>query len=495
MTDENNDDKKTKKNFSKKDLIRELQTRTQAVKPSAKVEGRKTYGFEKHLAPKQEAFVYDGAKYKTALCGRGTGKSFACCVMLLQKALDRAYATCVYIARTRKDAKNILWRTLQEFNDTYDLGINFNGVELIATLPNGSEIRLTGAKDETATEDLRGISFDIVIIDEAASFGRHLKYLIDEVVQPRTYTYNAPIVMCGTPSAACSGYFFEATNNLSKKRWANHTWTLLDNPYEPRLVGRANWQEEAVNILAALREENGWDADNPVYRREYLAQWVKDSASFVYAFTKDKNTVTTVPDNLNYVFGVDIGTNDPFAIVVWAYGAHIPTAYVVDTYTKTDLDVTGMATALQHYESIYKPESIVADAGALGKTIVMEMNNRHGFSIKPAVKSEKASWTELINSDLFQNRIQVADTEVDLIYQLETIQWDEKRKSPDPRYENDLADAFQYGYTEVQHYLYKEPVKRQTRDVDAEVEAFWRKEMLKMEEKENPNTWWVDVDV
>src|SRR5512134_750952 len=68
------------------------------------------------LFPQQAAFVADASKKKCALCSRRSGKTEAVAAWLLEGGYSCPGGLSVYIARSRANARLILWNTLIRIN-------------------------------------------------------------------------------------------------------------------------------------------------------------------------------------------------------------------------------------------------------------------------------------------------------------------------------------------------------------------------------------------
>ena len=129
------------------------------------------------LHPPQVAFLNDPAKRKAALCTRRAGKTTALIRALLQSATALPGSISVFICETREVARRIIWSDLQKLDAEYRLGMRFNGSTLEVTTPHGSQIWLTGAKDEGEISKLRGQKYARVILDESGSFRSHMEQI------------------------------------------------------------------------------------------------------------------------------------------------------------------------------------------------------------------------------------------------------------------------------------------------------------------------------
>ena len=129
------------------------------------------------------------------------------------------------------------------------MGMEFLENQLTVKLPNGSQIILGGCQDPGEVDKFRGPAYSRVIIDEAQSIKTSiLETLVNDVLEAALLDHDGELWLCGTPSATCSGYFYDA-DQLKRSPFESHYWTLLENPHLP---GAKAWLERAI-------EENGWD--------------------------------------------------------------------------------------------------------------------------------------------------------------------------------------------------------------------------------------------
>ena len=425
------------------------------------------YWLRRDLFDRQLAFVDDPSRRKTARCGRRAGKTHldAAYALLAAHAAaekqQRRDITVPYVALTKGHARRLAWPTLHALNDRYALGLKFQETELSATWPTtGARVWLTGADHPAEIEKLRGGAYPLVIVDEGASFGARLGYLIDEVLDAALADYDGTVAITGSPGAACAGKFFEADTSADAL-WSRHAWTVLDNPNFPRWAGALDWRAQAKQFLAAKRLEQSWREDNPIYQREWLGRWLRDSSSLVYRWDDALNSYEVLPQaTWRYIIGVDLGFDDPTAFSVTAWSDDLPTAYLVDEHKASGLSVSSVVAKIKELRDIYKPIRIVADTGGLGKMIVDECNSRHQLAILPAQKTAKNDFIELLNDDLRTGKFK-ALRDSNFASQAKVLQRDAERpEKEDERFENDACDSTLYAWREMRHYRYVEPVDR-----------------------------------
>ena len=152
-----------KKNISTKHIEQELKKR---LAEKEKLAEKPAFLLEDILFDKQLDFVKDISAFRTAVCSRRAGKTIACAADLVHTILTLPRVNCLYVAITRGSAKNIIWRELMQLNQDFELNLDINLVELTIRNPlNDSMLYITGAKDESEIEKLRGMSFKKIYVD------------------------------------------------------------------------------------------------------------------------------------------------------------------------------------------------------------------------------------------------------------------------------------------------------------------------------------------
>lgn len=414
------------------------------------------------------------------------------------------------IGLTLKAAKENYWTNapggVQAFDGKYNLGLDVNYADISWRHTNGSVGFLAGAETAADLERLRGskVETDLVVIDECKSFApERLRELILDVLLPGSMTRNGVICQIGTPGAIPLGPFFESTCTRSVDkdgvptcipwgkrnepkyqalvtklhsddddiipRWSAHHWTLQDNQAK-----RNQWTRALLN-----KKMQQWDDNHPTWRREYLGEWVEDSAELVYAYSGLRSTgkVTWQPKQTSasphglpadggpwhLVLGMDFGYVDDFAMVVVAYGEHSNHMLHLWDFKAPHLTLDDMQSYIEQAERRFGQfESIVADAGGLGKTLVETLMAR-GIPVIRADKHEKFDYIELLNADFHAGRLKIIP-DSELHHELSGLQWDLSKHSKEvlvrtgrlkesPECPNHLCDALLYIWRWSHHYF------------------------------------------
>lgn len=437
----------------------EVNKRIKAAEEAAK---RPKFSIEAYCFDKQVSFIRDPARFKTGVCSRRSGKTVSCAADL-HETTEKYEGDVAYITVNRRSAKRIIWKDLLKINKDFKLGAKADNTELTLTKPNGNTIYVTGAKDASDAETLRGQKFRKVYIDECQSFRAYIQDLVEDIIEPALTDYNGSLVLIGTPGPVPAGYFFDSAKNPA---WSHHKWTMLDNPHIKRQSGR-----EPLDIIQELAARRGLTLSSPGIQREYYGQWMKDDDALVYHFDPLINSTLQVPDlkEMTYIFGVDIGWKDSDAIAVLGYDSKSKSVYLVEELITAKQDITSLVGQIKQLQDKYAPVKVVMDAGALGKKIQEEIISRHGINIVAAEKQRKHEFIKLLNDDLRTGKFKARlGTRFEEDCDLVQWNWDDPAKPKiDDGYHTDIGDAVLYAWRECRHYFYEAQPEKPKRDTNA----------------------------
>lgn len=413
------------------------------------------------------------------LITHNSGKSVACAIDLLHTALTQP-GDVAYITLNRKTAKRILWRTLMEYINEYDIEAKVDNTELTLTLPNKNMIHLSGAKDESEIEKLRGLYFRKVYIDEAQAFREYIRGLIEDVIEPALTDYDGSLILIGTPGPIPVGYFYDATTNPN---WAHHNWTMHQNPWILKKSGKT-----ADVLIKEICDRRGVSMDSPSILREFYGKWIRDEDSLVFKFSQSKNIYKELPKSkMEYIFGIDIGYEDADAIAVLGYSYEDKNVYLVEEYVANKQNISSLVEQIEKMRKIYNPVKLMMDAGALGKKIQDEIRMRHGIPVEAADKNRKLEYIELLNDDLRTGKLLVhqgSRFEQDSY----KVQWDYDGSKPkvSDSYHTDIGDALLYAWRECKHYFYAPP-PRKAETPDELMAEYWEREEQALKDAKDGN--------
>jgi hypothetical protein len=390
--------------------------------------------------------VDDQARFKALLCGGRAGKTSTMIFDFADGMALDPHTPNLYVGQTRTSAEDIFWRPFCLANDTLGWGFKTNETKKLATHPNGSWLLCAGADDRRELEKRRGTPWKRVRIDECgAQRPSYLKYFVEQVIEPRLMDHNGDLWLAGTPGITPAGYFFEVTTG-KVPGYSVHKWTAKDNPH----VDFEKFVYEPVKGLLARR---GWTEDNPIFQREYLAEWSVDTERLVYRFARERNAQLRALPKLQrgarwvYVLAFDFGFGDATAWAVLAYSApYGNTVYVVESGRVLGKAPSEVATLIEALRVKYRPSRMVGDVNGLGKGYAVEYALRFGHVIEAADKKEKRASLEVVSDMLFTGLLQsISGANDALENEWATVVWDEEREDVAPGQDDDVSDAAMYG--------------------------------------------------
>lgn len=447
---------------SNKAIAKELRKRKQRIALHFKLED--------HLFSQQLTFVNDPTPTKVAVCSRRAGKSTAVAADLVNTAFTTPECTALYITGTRSDAKKIIWAEILKFNRKYQLGGVPNISELTLSFPNGSIVRLAGAKDEQEVDKIRGQLPPVkkAFIDEAQSIRDHvLKKLIDDVLEASLLDYAGSLIILGTPGAIPTGYFYRVAHNLDEhnqplkeKVWSNHGWTFFDNPF---MASKAKMTHQ--QLLDRVYRRRGVTAEDPSIQREYFGKWTTDSDSLLIHYNPGINHYTSLDKaKYSYVMGIDLGFDDADAISVLAWAEHDPTTYLVEEVVVPQQGITELVKQIEDLRLKYDVSKMVIDQGGLGKKIAEEMRRRHAIPVEAADKARKMENVAFLNDALRTGKFK-ALTSSKFAQDSYLVEIDKEKSTPDKtvvskRYHSDIIDAVLYSFKLSPAYAFVAPVPK-----------------------------------
>lgn len=481
--------------------------------------GEKGAALRELLMPIQARLEADPCKCKAVRSPRQTGKSTGVMLIVSIRCLEKALSEWVVICVTRRSAKSIYWEPLKRLNDAYELGIEFHNQDLEATFPNGSKIRFFGADNIAEIEKLRGGRYDGVVVDESKSYPILLfDELILEVIEPALMAKHGELILIGTPGDSLRGTFYLATcdepvvfrdaNGVAQRqsnclyghvpalpcKWSFHRWTLPDNitRFEDGHGGYYTMWDQAQRVMV----ENGWTRSTPQAAREYFGEWVPSDDKRVFRYkpplhdydphpdsTSQKRHVRwglpDLPGTFKTILGVDLGTRDGTAMVVWAWNVHTNALWEVYSEKRVRkasrknnkirrgrergeepegerLPLSEIGEWYNELETEYGPfDGAVADEGGLGLLILDTLADDYHVYLDGAEKNEKNDHIEVMNNDFDRGFIHIRRGSL-LSDELDSGRWDPKKlvknkKTEDPTIPNDASDAGLYSHRWCRH--------------------------------------------
>ncbi len=413
--------------------------------------------------PEQRAAIEDPSHLKAFFATRRAGKSFAIGIYLFMTAIAYPGSSCLYLGLTRETAQNIMNKDIfRVLNRRFVIGAKWKVSDKRWELPNGSYIYMRGA-DANSYEINKtvGQKYRLAVLDEASKYRYNVRTMVYGSLLPAMGDDLGTVVLSGTPSNITTGLFYDATTGAEAARgWARHMWSWRDNVHK-----RTNIAVIHDKIVA----DNPDIVHTPLYRQEWLGQWVVDSSALVYRFREDRNTIDKLPlapERYTWMLGGDLGyAPDPSALVVGAYNEHDPCLYLVHAEKRAKQDFTDVANwvkslwkfpALGHHGP-YPFTAMVMDAANLQG--VEEMRGRHGLPLEGAKKQGKAGVIAAMNGEIITGRVKVLPGAMGILEEARALVWDEKklagvpkRWEEDPRFAQHELDSALYLWRRARNY-------------------------------------------
>jgi phage terminase large subunit len=401
---------------------------------------------------KQAAFVADTNPFVAGFCTRRAGKSMGVGKRLFRAAKKHRGSSVLYIAKTKESARKIMWKdVINPIVKRYGINADLREHKLEVRLPDwdGSTVYLTGSDaSDDELDKILGQKFSEVVIDEAAHHRRNLRTMVYDILKPAVADYEGSITLIGTPSNVASGLFYDITKG-KEPGWSMHQWSALDNPYM-----KDKWNAQ----IADLKRRNPAIIETPGFKQMYLGEWAVDDSKLCIKYSRERNWIPHLPrdkgDQWYYLLGVDLGFDpDPSAFVVFAYRRFDRNLYILETHKQNKMIFSDVAERIKYYQKNYKNLTVVIDAA--NKQGVEEMKKRHTLPLIYAEKTDKATFMDLMNSDMIGGFIKfVGDAGQDLIEEWSKLVWDEEseKRIENANCANHLSDAALYGWRWCYNY-------------------------------------------
>jgi len=508
------------------------------LKPVTQVQGgNATSALTDEWFAEQRGFFNGRAQLSAAICGRRAGKTRGEVRDLARDGLTIPGAQLLYLNSTRGEAERLAWwgnrgDGIASLVQRLNLDVDLNRAKLSAHFrATDAWLYLVGADDEVELRKRLGGAYHKVVWDEAQKIPPRLELPIREVFMPALLDFGGMLRLAGTPSRQMNGLFWSVTRPEPERRlpgWSVSHWNLLQNPYwgrgkrfedgwrvvwganddvvsgphsEPEMPAAIQGARWTKGILALQQLYGGPDVapiDSPIMQREAFGRWVREDSNFVYAvnrvpqewlfYAPERLRPDTFPDveaaladlprpwkECFFALGVDLGYNDPFAFVLWAWHRHDPYLWEVVSWKRSELDSDAQNAAIMAVREVVSISVVDADAGGIGKQVVKgwskEWVDRYRLPIAEAEKQHKLTAIQTLNADILRGHVKFR-TGSPLLEEMRELQWStlvdgSGRMVEDPTMPNDVCDAALYGHRRSYQYrMQPEASKERPRPAD-----------------------------
>lgn len=429
---------------------------------------------------KQHAVMDGNTRIRALLCGRRGGKSAGIVGWVIDGALEKPGSLSVLFGLTSVSVRFYIWKEIRAWAQRLGWPDGWlSDSQMLVTLPNGAQIKCTGTDDMRTIESWRGPALYRIVIDECGAQNQDLlRHLVTDILRATMIDLGGQLALCGTPSPLMDGYWFEMTGPARKSRIPVFNWTLLDNPHIP----------DGEQALAEIREENGWDEDNPTYQREYMGRWCEDPGALVYPFKLERNGLDELPtknshgrtigdaSRWRYVVAVDPAGVGTTGLAVLAAHPELCDVFVVESSAHPAMGVAQLAQLCREKLKTYQGSRVVMDAGGLGSVHAQEFTRVHAIGVEAAEKRDKPSAIRFARDFLMAGRLKVLNGPCNDAVRSEwaVLGWDDKRLQHHPDQADHVSDSVLYGVRYLRSYVReekpKEPEPGSIEAIEAEAE-------------------------
>lgn len=375
----------------------------------------------------------DTHRFRVLNCGRRWGKTTLAVEEIKGKVLAKP-SRVAYIAPTYQQARDIAWAQLKKELLPAIISVNESRLEIVTrTFRSPDEHSIIVLRGWEAVETLRGQFFDFIVLDEVASMRNFWEQWM-EVIRPTLTDRKGDALFISTPKGF--NHFYELYNlervgldgGAADPDFKSFTFTTYDNPVIPR--------EEVDKARTQLTEDR--------FHQEYMADFrkmeglvYKEFKRDVHVFPADKKPVRNIVEIL---VPVDFGYTNPTAVL------KIEKDTDSHFWVSKEFYKTGKTTPeIIEYVKTLGPQKVYPDPAEPDR---IEEMVRAGINVQEVSKEIEAG----INSvrELFKtNRLHISSTCVNLISELETYHYPDKKPDKNepelPVKEDDHAcDALRY---------------------------------------------------
>jgi PBSX family phage terminase large subunit len=376
------------------------------------------------LTPAQNIIARDNHRFRIVNCGRRFGKTTLSIEEIKGMALGRA-KNIAYVAPTYQQARDIVWEQLKTELRSITISTNEQRLEIRVRSFNEKQCVIV-LRGWESIETLRGQHYDFIVLDEVASM-RNFWLNWQEVIRPTLTDTKGEALFISTPKGF--NHFYDLYNfELKDADYKSFHFTSYDNPHIPA--------EEIDKAKQELTEDR--------FAQEYLADFRKTEGLVYKEFSRDKHLYSDAIINKSMIMGgLDFGHTNPCGLVtvIKDFDNHY---WVTDEYYergKTESEIAEYVKAC-NLQAVYPdPENPSA---------ITELR-RKGVNVRDVIKGDDSIRVGINKvRELFKtNRLHIHNSCVNLIYELETYSYPEKKdmrnEDEDPIKENDhLCDALRY---------------------------------------------------
>lgn len=386
-----------------------------------------------NLHQAQSAIASDKHRFRVVNCGRRFGKTTLAAWEMIGFGVAYPDARIPYYAPTRDDARDIMWKMLQEIAGNLIVDKNEGRLELTIANNHGGTSQLLLYGWEAVQERKKGVGVKnrFIVLDEVAKY-RNFEEGWEEVLRPTLTDLQGDALFISTPNGFNHFYDLYSLENKDTDYKSFH-FTTYDNPYIART--------EIEKARKQMTEDR--------FAQEYLADFRKTEGLVYKEFDRNEHLFEE-PGFEGETFvcvktfgGVDFGFTNPAAVLTIKKDKDA-NYWVTDEWyqtQRTDAQIADYVAALKWNECYPDPES----ASGVEELKRRKVNVRDVIKNKDSIRNGINAVRELFKS----NRLFIHTSCKNLIRELETYSYPNKKpdnnEQENPIKEHDHAvDALRY---------------------------------------------------
>ena len=384
------------------------------------------------------------AAFLHLLCARQSGKTWIDDGIMFDNSVQNPGSTNLFLGLKGTGVRFSNWEPVwkQGVCEKWDLPIDcHNETQMLTTFPNRSRVMFAGTDDLTNVKKYLGNRLDhgVIVVDEGQDqTDSVLKYIL-RVLLPPMLTPTSRVIVSGVLPDVPAGYFLELADAPG---YSKHSWGRADNVHTP----------EAMAQLATYLRDHGISIDDPQIQRDWFLKRVWDPSATAYRYDASRNAYAGPQQQEIYSVGIDPGTRDRMAVVVWGWSQRSRDVWHVhEKVWPKDSRATwkDLATELGIIRAKFNPSQWFYDAGSSQMTIDTFAADYGIPVILAAKKTDMPGQVARFSDLLSQGRAHILAGSA-LEEDLRKTRWDQEARGKGQykwshHWHPDVADAARYG--------------------------------------------------
>lgn len=378
----------------------------------------------------KKGIIDDDNKISVVLCARRLGKTYLMCTMAVEECLRRPNAIVKYAFPKQVAAKKMLLPVMRKVLEDCPphLKPEYMTADKVFRFPNGSEIQISGT-DNGNIENLRGGDSHLNIVDEAG-FCYDLTYGVRSVLGPTTKITKGRTILVSTPSRSENHDFIVDWVLPYQAEQRIRTYTIYDNP-----------QFNAEAIAEALSEYPD-GAKDPMFRREYLCEIIRDSDKTIlpsFTSTAEKEIVRddfVIPVFKDCYVSLDPGGTDLTGVLFGYYDYLNATLVIIDEIAvdgNTNTQI--LAEMIREKEklhwtnpidkSVNEPYKRVSDVN--NAILLTDLQKLHNLTFTKTKKDKKQAAINALDVAIMKRELIIHPRCQHLLYHMKFAEWNKNQ--------------------------------------------------------------------